>query len=131
MALSIAEVKENKILLLLISGLDISFNEINFLKDIYVESKTSVQPEFELIWLPIHFGPWIASLEGQYTKLLQMMPWLTIEHPNVMNERTKKITTDVWKFHKKPIIVVINEDGRVLFFFLIHKWIFTTENTEL
>ncbi|CAM8891651.1 unnamed protein product [Rhodiola kirilowii] len=43
-----------------------------------------------------------------------MMPWLTIEHPNVMNERTKKFITDVWKFHKKPIIVVINEDGRVV-----------------
>ncbi|CAM8894615.1 unnamed protein product [Rhodiola kirilowii] len=114
MALYVAKVKESKILLLLISGLDISFNEINFLKDIYVESKTSVQPEFELIWLPIHFGPWIASLEGQYTKLLQMMPWLTIKDPNVMNERTKKIISDVWKFQKKPIIVVINNDGRVV-----------------
>ncbi|CAM8897660.1 unnamed protein product [Rhodiola kirilowii] len=125
LALSVGSVNESKILLLLISGLDISFNDINFLKGIYVESKTSVQPEFELIWLPIHFGPWIASLEGQYTKLLQMMPWLTVEHPNVMNERTKKIITYVWKFHKKPIIVVINEYGNVVCpnaIHLMHVW---------
>ncbi|KAL9675406.1 hypothetical protein QQ045_003608 [Rhodiola kirilowii] len=104
-----------KTLVLLISGLDISSNVISFLKDMYVEYATSLQEaNCEFIWLPIQSGPWITSLEEKYTKLLQMMPWYTVPHPNFITEKTKKFVRDIWMFHRKPLAVVLNEDGNVV-----------------
>uniref|UniRef100_A0A7N0RBI4 Sieve element occlusion C-terminal domain-containing protein n=1 Tax=Kalanchoe fedtschenkoi TaxID=63787 RepID=A0A7N0RBI4_KALFE len=107
-------------LLLIISRLDIPLDEILFLKDTYVELKTSVKQECEFIWVPIHDGPWTTSLEERYTKVSQMMPWYTVEHPTFITEETKKFVRDVWKFYRKPIIVVLDWRGRVKYPNAIH-----------
>uniref|UniRef100_A0A7N0TNC6 Protein SIEVE ELEMENT OCCLUSION B-like n=1 Tax=Kalanchoe fedtschenkoi TaxID=63787 RepID=A0A7N0TNC6_KALFE len=114
-----------KNLLLLISGLDISFNEISFLKDEYTELKIPVEQECELIWVPIHNGSWTTSSEEKYKKLLQMMPWYAVEHPTVITRETIKFIRDIWKFHRKPIIVALNAGGNVVCpnaIHLIHIW---------
>uniref|UniRef100_A0A7N0RAT7 Sieve element occlusion C-terminal domain-containing protein n=1 Tax=Kalanchoe fedtschenkoi TaxID=63787 RepID=A0A7N0RAT7_KALFE len=107
-------------LLLIISGLDISSYEILFLKNTYAKLKTSVEQKCEFIWVPIHDGPWTTSLEERYTKVTQMMPWYTVEHPTSITEETKKFVRDVWKFYRKPIIVVLDEFGRVKYPNAIH-----------
>uniref|UniRef100_A0A7N0SVT8 Sieve element occlusion C-terminal domain-containing protein n=1 Tax=Kalanchoe fedtschenkoi TaxID=63787 RepID=A0A7N0SVT8_KALFE len=104
---------KNETLLLIISRLDISSDEILFLKDTYVELKTSVEQKCEFIWVPIHDGAWTTFLEERYTKVSQMMPWYTVEHPTFITEDTKKFVRDVWKFYRKPIIVVLDQWGRV------------------
>ncbi|KAL9679078.1 hypothetical protein QQ045_016932 [Rhodiola kirilowii] len=104
-----------KTLVLLISGLDISSNVISFLKDIYVEYMTSLdEAHCEFIWLPIHSGPWITSSEEQYTKLLETMLWYTVHPPTFLTEESKRFIRDVWMFHRKPIAVVLNENGKVV-----------------
>uniref|UniRef100_A0A7N0U4N6 Sieve element occlusion C-terminal domain-containing protein n=1 Tax=Kalanchoe fedtschenkoi TaxID=63787 RepID=A0A7N0U4N6_KALFE len=116
---------ESKILLLLISGLDISLNEISFLNDVYTELKIPDEQECELIWVPIHRGSWTTSSEEKYKKLLQMMLWYTVEQPTVITKETKKFISDIWKFHRKPIIVALDVDGNVVCpnaIHLIHIW---------
>uniref|UniRef100_A0A7N0TU20 Protein SIEVE ELEMENT OCCLUSION B-like n=1 Tax=Kalanchoe fedtschenkoi TaxID=63787 RepID=A0A7N0TU20_KALFE len=120
MDLSIPTTLEGKMLLLLISGLDISSNEIHFLRDTYIESKTSVQQDYEIVWVPILSGQWTTSSEEKYTKLLRMMPWYMVEHPNFISERTKKFIRQVWKFKRRPIMVAIDKDGDVVFPNVIH-----------
>uniref|UniRef100_A0A7N0U4K7 Sieve element occlusion C-terminal domain-containing protein n=1 Tax=Kalanchoe fedtschenkoi TaxID=63787 RepID=A0A7N0U4K7_KALFE len=115
----------HNILLLLISRLDISLNEISFLEDVYAELKIPVEQQCELIWVPIHNGSWTTSSKEKYKKLLQMMPWYTVQHPTVITKETIKFMRDIWKFHRNPIIVVLNADGNVVCpnaIHLIHIW---------
>uniref|UniRef100_A0A7N0VHM9 Sieve element occlusion C-terminal domain-containing protein n=1 Tax=Kalanchoe fedtschenkoi TaxID=63787 RepID=A0A7N0VHM9_KALFE len=114
-ALSALALRHN-ILLLLISGLDISLNEISFLEDVYAELKIPVEQKCELIWVPIHNGSWTTSSEEKYKKLLRMMPWYT---------KIIEFVRHTWKFHKKPIIAVLNAGGNVVCpnaIHLIHIW---------
>uniref|UniRef100_A0A7N0ZWG8 Sieve element occlusion C-terminal domain-containing protein n=1 Tax=Kalanchoe fedtschenkoi TaxID=63787 RepID=A0A7N0ZWG8_KALFE len=120
MDLSIPTTLTGKMLLLLISGLDISSNEIHFLRDTYIESKTSVQQDYEIVWVPILSGQWTTSSEEKYTKLLRMMPWYMVEHPKFISENTKKFIRQVWKFKRRPIGVVIDKSGDVVYPNVIH-----------
>uniref|UniRef100_A0A7N0T0U2 Sieve element occlusion C-terminal domain-containing protein n=1 Tax=Kalanchoe fedtschenkoi TaxID=63787 RepID=A0A7N0T0U2_KALFE len=121
MDLSIYTTLEGKMLLLLISGLEISSNEILFLRDTYIESKTSVQQDYEIVWVPILSGQWTTSSDEKYAKLLRMMSWYTVEHPNFISEKTKTFIIQVWKFKRRPIVVAIDQDGDVVCPNGIHK----------
>uniref|UniRef100_A0A7N0ZR50 Sieve element occlusion C-terminal domain-containing protein n=1 Tax=Kalanchoe fedtschenkoi TaxID=63787 RepID=A0A7N0ZR50_KALFE len=114
MDLSVSTTLRDKMLLLLISGLDISSNEVLFLRDTYIESKTSVQQDYEIVWVPILSGQWTTSSEEKCAKLSQMMSWYMIEHPNFISENTKKFIKHVWKFKRRPIVVAIDKDGDVV-----------------
>uniref|UniRef100_A0A7N0T0U9 Sieve element occlusion C-terminal domain-containing protein n=1 Tax=Kalanchoe fedtschenkoi TaxID=63787 RepID=A0A7N0T0U9_KALFE len=120
MDLSVSMTLRDKMLLLLISGLDISSNEVPFLRDTYIESKTSVQQDYEIVWVPILSGRWTTSSEEKCVKLSQMMSWYMIEHPNFISENTKKFIRRVWKFKMRPIVVVIDENGDVVCRNVIH-----------
>uniref|UniRef100_A0A7N0ZR48 Uncharacterized protein n=1 Tax=Kalanchoe fedtschenkoi TaxID=63787 RepID=A0A7N0ZR48_KALFE len=120
MDLSVSMTLRDKILLLLISGLDIFSNEILFLRDTYIESKTSVQQDYEVGWVPILSGMWTTSSEEKCAKLLQMMPWYMVEHPKFISEETKKFIRQVWKFKRRPIVVAIDQDGDVVCPNVIH-----------
>uniref|UniRef100_A0A7N0ZXE5 Uncharacterized protein n=1 Tax=Kalanchoe fedtschenkoi TaxID=63787 RepID=A0A7N0ZXE5_KALFE len=120
MDLSISSTLKGKMLLMLISGLDISSNEVFFLRDTYIESKTSVQQDYEVVWVPILSGQWTTSSEEKYTKLLRRMSWHMVEHPNFISEETKSFIKQVWKFKRRPIVVVIDKDGDVVYPNVIH-----------
>uniref|UniRef100_A0A7N0T0T0 Sieve element occlusion C-terminal domain-containing protein n=1 Tax=Kalanchoe fedtschenkoi TaxID=63787 RepID=A0A7N0T0T0_KALFE len=118
--LSIPTTLKGKMLLLLISGLDISSNEILFLRDTYIESKTSVQQDYKVVWVPVLSGQWTTSSEEKCAKLLQMMPWYMAKHPNFISEKTKKFVRQVWKFKRRPIVVAIDQIGDVVCPNVIH-----------
>uniref|UniRef100_A0A7N0T163 Uncharacterized protein n=1 Tax=Kalanchoe fedtschenkoi TaxID=63787 RepID=A0A7N0T163_KALFE len=120
MDLSISSTLKGKMLLMLISGLEISSNEVLFLRDTYIEPKTSVQQDYEVVWVPILSGQWTTSSKEKYTKLLRRMPWHMVEHPNFISEETKNFIKQVWKFERRPIVVVINKDGDVVYPNVIH-----------
>uniref|UniRef100_A0A7N0TUH9 Sieve element occlusion C-terminal domain-containing protein n=1 Tax=Kalanchoe fedtschenkoi TaxID=63787 RepID=A0A7N0TUH9_KALFE len=121
MDLSVSMTLRDKMLLLLISGMDISSNEILFLRDTYIESKTSVQQDYEIVWVPILSGKWTTSSEEKCAKLSQMMSWYMIEDPNFICEKnTKKFIRHVWKFKRRPIVVAIDENGDVVCRNVIH-----------
>lgn len=104
--------------LLLISDLDISTDELSILEQIYTESRTHItrgESQYELVWMPIVDGntPWTEAKQKQFESLQASMPWYTIHHPSLIDKAVVQFVKEVWSFGKKPILVVLDPQGRV------------------
>ncbi|KAF5740430.1 hypothetical protein HS088_TW11G00499 [Tripterygium wilfordii] len=112
------DVLKRKNVLLLISDLDISQEELSILEQIYNESRQhSIRHEsqYEVVWLPI-LDPAVPSTEArqkQFQNLQSGMPWYTVHHPSLIDRPVIKFIKEVWSFKKKPILVVLDPQGRV------------------
>ncbi|KAH7577272.1 hypothetical protein JRO89_XS01G0230300 [Xanthoceras sorbifolium] len=85
------EVLRRKNVLLLISDLDISQEELSILEQIYNEAR-----------------------QQHGTGMRTSMPWYTVHHPSLIDRAVIKFTKEVWHFQKKPILVVLDPHGRVV-----------------
>lgn len=104
---------KRKNVLLLISDLDISQEERSILEQLYTYTRT---PQFEVVWLPI-LDPtitWTEAKQRQFDSLQNAMPWYTIYHPSLIEKAVIKFIKDEWHFEKKPILVVLDPQGRVV-----------------
>lgn len=113
------EVLRRKNVLLLISGLDISQEELSILEQIYNESRlhlTRQESHYEVVWIPIvdHFIHWDDSMQKQFETLQFSMPWYTVYHPTLIDRAVIRYVKDVWHFKNKPILVVLDPQGRVV-----------------
>ncbi|KAK3183692.1 hypothetical protein Dsin_030978 [Dipteronia sinensis] len=113
------EVLRRKNVLLLISDLDISQEEIAILEQIYSDAKqqtTRQESLYEVVWLPILDPtiPWTETKQQRFEYLQSAMPWYTIHHPSLIDRAVIKFTKEVWNFQKKPILVVLDPHGRVV-----------------
>ncbi|KAF5198031.1 Sieve element occlusion b [Thalictrum thalictroides] len=112
------EVLRRKNVLLLISDLDILHEELSILDQMYRESRHQPnRPEssYEVVWLPVvdRSTPWTDEKQKQFETLQFMMPWYSVHHPSVLDPAVIKYIKEVWKFAKKPILVVLDPQGRV------------------
>lgn len=104
-------------MLLLISDLDLSQEELAILEQIYNESRQqSSRFEYEVVWLPIVDPaiPWTDAKQHQFENLQANMPWYSVHHPSLIDRAVIKFTREHWHFQKKPILVVIDPHGRVV-----------------
>ncbi|KAL5793288.1 hypothetical protein ACOSP7_001882 [Xanthoceras sorbifolium] len=114
------EVLRRKNVLLLISDLDISQEELSILEQIYNEARqqhgTRHESLYEVVWLPILDPaiPWTETKQQQFENLQTSMPWYTVHHPSLIDRAVIKFTKEVWHFQKKPILVVLDPHGRVV-----------------
>ncbi|XVF06953.1 hypothetical protein REPUB_Repub06bG0095700 [Reevesia pubescens] len=96
----------NRDLLLLISDLDISFEEIKVLNRLYQNN----DKRYEIVWLPI------LDLSTYDTKrfwdLKQLMQWSVVEPSKIEPEVIEYIKKD-WHFVKKAIAVSVNAEEKV------------------
>lgn len=137
------EVLRRRNVLLLISGLDMSRDELSILEQIYSESRiqgSRVDALYEVVWMPI-VDPSIEyndAMHRQFEEMRNSMPWYSVYHPNNINTAVKKSIGDRWHFRSKPILVVLDPQGRELSPNAIHMmWIwgsaafpFTTAREE-
>uniref|UniRef100_A0A7N0U8I1 Sieve element occlusion n=1 Tax=Kalanchoe fedtschenkoi TaxID=63787 RepID=A0A7N0U8I1_KALFE len=112
------DVLRRKMVLLLISDLDISNDELSILEQIYNESRTHLargESQYELVWMPIvdQNSPWTEAKQKQFELLQASMPWYTVHHPSLIDKAVVQFVKDVWSFGKKPILVVLDPQGRV------------------
>ncbi|GJZ78143.1 sieve element occlusion B-like protein [Tanacetum coccineum] len=115
------DVLRKKTVLLLISDLEISDEEVQVLTQIYIESKS--QPEsnsqldlhYEVVWVPVvdHLMTWDDSHQHKLEKLQSMMKWNMLQDPKLLQPPVIKYIKQVWHFEKKPILVVLDPQGRV------------------
>ncbi|KAK6928414.1 Sieve element occlusion, N-terminal [Dillenia turbinata] len=107
-----------KNVLLLISGLDITHEELSILKLIHNESRveTRLERRYEVVWVPIvdHNISWSDSMQQGFESLQSTMPWYSVHHPSLIDKEVIKFVKDVWNFRNKPILVVIDPQGRVV-----------------
>lgn len=116
-------------MLLLISGLDISHDELAILEQIYSESRvhpTRMDNQFELVWIPIvdRSLQWTDAMQRQFETVQSTMPWYSVYHPSLIDRSVIRFIKEKWHFRNKPILVVMDGQGRVLCPNAIHMmWI--------
>lgn len=119
--------------MLLISGLNISQDELSILEHIYTESRQHLtRPErdglFELVWIPI-VDPAVEwnekqSLQNRFEALQQTMPWYSVYHPKIIQKPVIDFVKEEWHFRNKAILVVLDPQGKVVSPNAIHMmWI--------
>ncbi|PSR87537.1 Protein SIEVE ELEMENT OCCLUSION B like [Actinidia chinensis var. chinensis] len=123
------DVLRRKNVLLLISGLDISQDELSILEQIYSESRqhaTRLDNLYEVVWVPIvdYTVQWSDPMKRQFETLQSAMPWYTVHHPSLIDRAVVRFVRERWHFRNKPILVVLDPQGRVVSPNAIHMmWI--------
>ncbi|KAJ0905721.1 putative sieve element occlusion [Helianthus annuus] len=113
------EVLRKRNVLLLISGLDLSRDELSILEQIYSESRiqgSRVDALYDVVWVPI-VDPYVEYTDAMHTQFEDMkngMPWYSVNHPSNIDQAVKKSIGDRWHFRNKPILVVLDPQGREL-----------------
>ncbi|KAF8390539.1 hypothetical protein HHK36_025066 [Tetracentron sinense] len=111
------EVLRRKSVLLLISDLDIS-EELEILEQMYRESRNDpmrAESQYEIVWIPIvERSTWGEPMQSQFDKLQSVMPWYSVHHPSSVEPAVMKYIKEVWHFTKKPLLVVLDPQGRVV-----------------
>ncbi|XP_059638526.1 protein SIEVE ELEMENT OCCLUSION B-like [Cornus florida] len=107
------EVLRRKNVLLLISGLDISQDELSVLEQIYNDSRIHA---YEVVWMPIveHWVQWTEPMQKQFESLQATMPWFSVNHPSLIEKPVIRFIKEKWHFRNKPILVVLDPQGKVL-----------------
>ncbi|KAJ8440694.1 hypothetical protein Cgig2_005425 [Carnegiea gigantea] len=92
------DVLKGRNVLLLISGLDITNEELHKLEQIYTERTHA----YDIVWIPVIDPPthWTHATRAKFKTMQASMPWYTICDPKY--------------FQGKPIIVVLDPLGKVM-----------------
>lgn len=109
------EALRRKSVLLLISDLDVSQEELMILDHIYRESRMRPELQYEIVWVPIidNSVPWTDAEQHKFEQLQSLMSWYTLHHPKVMEPAAIRYIKEVWKFAKKMILVSLDPQGKV------------------
>ncbi|CAL1391622.1 unnamed protein product [Linum trigynum] len=113
------DVLRRKMVLLLISGLDILQEEIAILEQIYNEARidpTRHDIQYEVVWLPIldPSVPWTDGKQKQFESLQATMPWYSVYHPSIIDPAAIKFVKEEWNFGEKTILVVLDPQVKVM-----------------
>ncbi|KAM7272951.1 hypothetical protein ACFE04_027615 [Oxalis oulophora] len=116
------EVLRRKHVLLLVSDLDISIEEIMVLEHMYKDSRGKPEILYEIVWIPIidKSTPWNDGFEQKFEKLKSMMPWYVVHHPSIVESAVVKYIKEVWRYQKKAIVVPMDLQGKVLSLNALH-----------
>ncbi|XP_021822068.1 protein SIEVE ELEMENT OCCLUSION B-like [Prunus avium] len=102
------DVLRRKYVLLFISTLDISDDDIAILKPVYEGTKK--EDKYKIVWIPI-VEQWTDELRKKFELLRAKMPWYTVQYfAPVAGIRFIK---EEWHFKGKPAVVVMNPQGKV------------------
>ncbi|XP_039034653.1 protein SIEVE ELEMENT OCCLUSION B-like [Hibiscus syriacus] len=112
------ELLRRKSVLLLISDLEIPDKELLILQQIYNDSRgqTGVESQYEVIWIPIvdRSTPFDDMKRKQFESVQAMMPWHSVVHPSMIQPAVIRYIKEVWGFSKKPLLVVLDPQGKVV-----------------
>ncbi|XP_035547857.1 protein SIEVE ELEMENT OCCLUSION B-like isoform X2 [Juglans regia] len=102
------EVLKRKNVLLFISGLDISDDDISILKPIH--ELISKEDQYKIVWIPI-VEQWTEDLQKKFEMLRAKMPWYVVQYFSPI--AGIRFIKEKWHFKGKPSVVVLSPQGRV------------------
>ncbi|KAK4489004.1 hypothetical protein RD792_004796 [Penstemon davidsonii] len=104
-----------KTVLLLISDLEILHDQLLILGHIYQESRSRMEFQYEIVWLPIleRLNTWNEGDEHKFMELQSMMPWYTLHHPSLLEPAAVSYIKEKWHYTKKPILVSLDPHGKI------------------
>ncbi|KAF3337437.1 Protein SIEVE ELEMENT OCCLUSION B [Carex littledalei] len=111
---------QRKIVLLFVSDVDISNEELFVLIQIYNDTHGGqLERRFEVVWLPIvdRHHPWDAkkyAADKRYNRLASNMPWYYPNNPSLIDPTVVRYVRHAWRFDKKPLLVVLDPQGKVV-----------------
>ncbi|KAJ0075848.1 hypothetical protein Patl1_33315 [Pistacia atlantica] len=111
------EALKNKIVLLLISDMYITDEQLFILKKMYITNDpTRVGNQCEMVWIPVvdRSTPWTHAKQDQFETRELRMPWYSVYHPLMIDIAVIMYIQEVWQFKKNPIIVVLHPQGKVV-----------------
>ncbi|XVE84073.1 hypothetical protein DITRI_Ditri16bG0139700 [Diplodiscus trichospermus] len=124
------DVLRRKNVLLLISRLEFSSDELAILEQIYNESRihaTRLESQYEVVWIPIvdhSLVPLTDEVRTKFETLRSTMPWYSVQYPLLIQKPVIRFIKEVWHFRTKPILVVLDPQGKVVSPNAIHMmWI--------
>ncbi|BFG32419.1 hypothetical protein CerSpe_186930 [Prunus speciosa] len=111
--------------LLLISDLSLSNEEIWVLDHTYKDMQTRAGVEYDFVWLPIVDATvWDEAKQHGFKELKLRMPWYVVHDPLIIEPPVIKFIRNDWHFDKKMIIVSLDPQGRVSSLNAIHMlWV--------
>ena len=113
------DVLRKKNVLLFISDLELSLDELSVLEQMFVEARSqpkSPHSQYEVVWLPVldRSTTWNDTKRKQFEALQQQMPWYSVYEPFQLGPAFIRYIKEVWHFNKKALIVVLDPQGRVV-----------------
>lgn len=122
------DVLRKKVVLLLISDVDIPEEDIESVKEIYNKARDRItqaaEREFETVWVPI-VEQASQQVEEKFKMKREAMQWYTVHSTALIAKEVIKLAKEEWCFENRPIIVVIDPQGQVASpnaFPMIHIW---------
>ncbi|KAB5545223.1 hypothetical protein DKX38_013335 [Salix brachista] len=108
-----------KSVLLLISDLELSHEELSMLEQLYSEAREQPgrpESQYEIVWLPVvdRSTPWNETKEKMFETFQSMMPWYSVLHPSLLDVAVIRYIKEMWHFNKKALIVVLDPQGKVV-----------------
>lgn len=125
-------------MLLLISDLDISQEEILVLDNLYKDAPTR-DTHYELVWIPVvDKAVWNDMNKQKFEYLQSLMVWYSVCDPFIIEPSAIKYIKEVWNFSKTAILVALDPQGKLSSPNAVHMiWIwgnlafpFTSEKEE-
>lgn len=112
-------------MLLLITDLSLSNEEIVILDHIYKERQNRAGVEYEIVWLPVvDATTWDEAKRFRFDDLKSKMPWYAVHDPLIIEPPVIKFIRNYWHFDKKMIIVSLDPQGRVSSLNAVHMlWV--------
>jgi hypothetical protein len=76
--------------LLLISDLEISHEELSMLQQMYSEAREQPgrpESQYEVVWLPVvdRSSPWSETKQKLFEDFQRIMPWYSVYHPSLLD----------------------------------------------
>ena len=103
-------------MLLLISDLDLSQEEILVLDNLYKDARARGDTQYEMVWIPIvDKATWNDMSKQKFEYLQSLMAWYSVYDPFIIEPSAIKYIKEVWNFSKTAILVALDPQG---FFFL-------------
>lgn len=74
------------------------------------------ESQYEFLWLPVldPSVPWSGIKQDKFENLNAIMTWYTLHHPSLLDGAVFKFIKEAWHFEKKPILVVLDPQGRIV-----------------
>ncbi|KAK7302171.1 hypothetical protein RJT34_13052 [Clitoria ternatea] len=108
------EVLRRKHVLLLISDLDLSQEEILVLDNLYKDARLRGETHYEMVWIPVvEKATWNEVNQQKFEYLQSLMAWYSVRDPFIIEPSVIKYIKEVWNFTKKAIIVALDPQGRL------------------
>ncbi|CAK9329147.1 unnamed protein product [Citrullus colocynthis] len=132
---SVQESLSGKNVILIISGLDISEDDIRAFHKVYEDLKRD--NKYEIVWIPISPEPYHEEDRKRYDYLRSTMKWYSVQFTTKISGM--RYIEEKWQLREDPLVVVLNPQSKVVFMNAIHLirvWEteaipFTPDRTEL